>query len=169
MKRTILSLLVIGVILLLLSLFPSGPTDAQPVVQATMTPTAFIYLPLVLKNWTCVPSLISPEEGAVLDNGRTDRLDDIVWDFDWSDCQGATQYHLYVIHSGAPYPVGPVIDDDTIGDSSYHSVCQGCYIIDQNRYGWTWKVRAKVDGQWGGWSETRTFDVEPVNSDPPSP
>jgi hypothetical protein len=30
--------------------------------------------------------------------------------------------------------------------------------------GWTWKVKAYVGGQWGKWSEIRTFDVSP----PPS-
>jgi hypothetical protein len=29
-------------------------------------------------------------------------------------------------------------------------------------YGWTWKVRAYVDGRWGDWSETRIFNVYPV-------
>ena len=165
MKHAVSLLVTIGVVLLLLSLFSSSSTVAHQVVQVTITPTVFSYLPFVAKNWPCIPSLISPEEGSVLDNGRTDGLDDIVWDFDWSDCQGATQYHLYVKHPGA---IGPMINDDTIGDSSCHYVGHG-YIIDRNRYGWIWKVRAKIDGQWGGWSEIRTFDVEPVNSDPPSP
>jgi len=113
----------------------------------------------------CKPTLIAPGEGAVLDNGRTDSLDDIIWDFDWSDCEGATQYHLFVKYPGAG--ISPVIDDDTIKDSSYHSVSPGSYIAEQNRHGWTWKVRAKIGGQWGEWSETRTFDVEPLNTDPP--
>jgi hypothetical protein len=114
----------------------------------------------------CIPDLISPNEGAIMDNGRTDRLDDIIWDFDWSDCIGATQYHLYVMHTGSSLPV---IDDTDISGSSYHYVNPGAYITDANRFDWTWKVKAKVDGQWGDWSEIRTFDVEPVNTDPPSP
>jgi len=101
--------------------------------------------------------LISPEEGEILDNGRTDRLDDIIWDFDWSDCEGATQYHLYVFHLGS---INPVIDNDNIISSSYHAVSHGSYIVEENRYGWTWKVRAKVNGRWGNWSQIRTFDVE---------
>jgi curved DNA-binding protein CbpA len=109
----------------------------------------------------CVPPLISPQEGAVLDNGSTDRQDDIIWNFDWTDCPGATQYHLYVIHSGS---VIPVIDTIVTG-STYHDVSQGSYIADANRLNWTWKVRAQAGGQWGEWSATRTFDVEPVNTD----
>jgi len=114
----------------------------------------------------CVPSLISPAAGAVLDNGRADRQDDIVWDFDWSDCPGATQYHLYVIRATATIPV---IDEPALNNSSYHDVSEGAYIADQNRLGWSWKVRARVDGTWGDWSATRSFDVELLNSDPPSP
>jgi hypothetical protein len=90
----------------------------------------------------------------------------MVWDFDWSDCEGATQYHLYVAsHLSLDHPV---IDDDEVPMSAYHEVWSGSYVIDQNRFGWVWKVRAMVGGQWGEWSELRTFDVEPVDSDPPS-
>jgi hypothetical protein len=113
---------------------------------------------------TCVPQLVSPEEGATLDNGRSDRLDDIVWDFDWSDCEGATEYHLYVKHSQARIPV---IDLDGITTSRYRDVRPSSYIADANRFGWEWKVRAKVGDQWGEWSEIRSFDVELVNTDLP--
>ena len=51
MKRTFL-LSAIGVILLLSSLLVSGPTDASPPLQATITPTVFKYLPFVVKNWS---------------------------------------------------------------------------------------------------------------------
>ena len=108
--------------------------------------------------------LISPEEGAVLDNGRYDRRDDIVWDFDWLDVTGATKYHLYVKHTGSLYPV----IDREIYKSSYHEVGEGSYIIDRNRFNWKWKVRAFIDDMWSDWSEVRSFDVEPINTDPPS-
>ncbi|MCD4766776.1 MAG: hypothetical protein K8R34_09725 [Methanosarcinales archaeon] len=105
--------------------------------------------------------LISPKEDAVMDNGRTDRTDSIIWDFDWSDVKGATEYQLYVIGDTAKYPV----IDRVTSSSSYHHSSPGSYIIESNRYGWTWKVRAQVNGQWGDWSETRTFSVEEVNTD----
>jgi serine/threonine protein kinase len=111
---------------------------------------------------SCIPQLISPIVGALLDNGRTDNMDSIVWDFDWSDCQNATMYHLYVIKTGAALPV---IDINNINNSAYHHVCNQCYIADNNRFDWTWKVRANINGQWGEWSETRSFNVEPTNSD----
>jgi len=110
-----------------------------------------------------IPELISPEEGAVLDNGRTDRLNYVVWDFDWSDCPGATAYHLYVIGATASIPV---IDNAGLTQSAYHTAQLGSYVTDFNRFDWTWKVRAQVGGVWGDWSPERTFDVEPVNTDP---
>jgi len=111
---------------------------------------------------SCIPQLISPMQGAVLDNGRFDKMDDIIWDFDWGDCPNTSMYHLYVIHTGATIPV---IDTNNTNNSSYHHVCSQCYIADNNRNGWTWKVRAYINGQWGEWSEIRTFSAEPANSD----
>lgn len=114
------------------------------------------------------PQLISPENGAVLDNGRTDQSDVIIWDFDWSDVANATRYHIYVIHQGAQYPA----IDNIVNRSSYHSE-RIAYITNQNRFDWTWKVRGcrLCNGgsyTYGPWSEERTFAVEPVNTDPPS-
>jgi len=121
---------------------------------------------IVIPPSLCMPYLISPLEGAIMDNGRTDRADSIVWDFDWSDCPEATQYHLYVKLPGAELPV---IDNQSITSSSYHYDCPGCYISDENRLGWTWKVGVKIGDMWVRWTPTRTFDVEPVNTDPPPP
>lgn len=109
------------------------------------------------------PTLISPKNGAVLDNGRSDGRDSIKWRFDWSDYPGATKYQLYVIHVGSKYPVINI----TVKRSSYNHVSKG-YIIDRNRYNWIWKVRAGTKNSWLNWSEERGFTVEPLNTDPPS-
>jgi hypothetical protein len=109
------------------------------------------------------PKLISPENGAILDNGRTDFQDGIIWDFDWADYDGATEYYLYVEKPGVR---NPVVNLRGITDSSYRQA-RTSYIAGTNRFGWAWKVRAKVDGKWTPWSETRTFDAEPVDTDPP--
>ncbi len=98
----------------------------------------------------------------MLDNGRLDGNDDIVWDFDWSECPGATLYHLYVIGPSAP---NPLIDQPALSEPGLCHVSRS-YILEANRWGWTWKVRAYVDGSWGPWSPTRSFDVEPVDTDP---
>jgi len=145
---------------------PTATATDTPTAKPTATPTPTFTLTPTPASTSCVPSLVPPEEGALLDNGRTDRLDDVVWDFDWSDCEGASRYHLYVIHPGATFPL---IDDANVPVSYYRDVGPGSYIIEANRLGWTWRVRALVGSEWGEWSETRTFDVEPVNTDPPAP
>jgi len=145
---------------------PTATPTGTPTAKPTDTPfPAFTPTPTPAST-SCVPSLVSPEQGALLDNGRTDRLDDIVWDFDWSDCEGASRYHLYVRYPGAR---APVVDNADVPVSSYHLAEPGAYIGDLGRFGWTWRVRAMVGSEWGEWSETRTFDVEPVNTDPPAP
>jgi hypothetical protein len=112
-------------------------------------------------NEECIPSLVSPSEGAVFDNGCSDHSDLIIWNFDWSDCPNVTRYHLYVIHSTATIPV---IDNSNISRSYYTREDYG-YISNQNCFNWKCKVRAMINGQWGRWSEERTFDVEPLNTD----
>jgi WD40 repeat protein len=109
-----------------------------------------------------VPRLVAPSPGALMDNSRQDRRDGISWEFDWSDVPGATAYHLYVI---GPTALNPVINRDGLVVSGYHHESRG-YIV--RLKGWRWKVRAMVDGAWGPWSEERTFDVEPVDQDPPT-
>ena len=129
----------IGALLLIfgttLYIIPTTPNTRTPTPTDTQPPAGTL---------ACVPSLTSSKAGAELDNGRTDKLDDIIWDFDWSDCEGATQYHLFVVHEGAQFPI---IDDSAITSSSYHYVSQGGYIADQNRFNWTWRARAMVNGQ----------------------
>ena len=106
------------------------------------------------------PNLISPAEGAVLDNGCDDKSNKLVWDFDWSDVRGATQYHLYVKSATA---VNPVIDTEMTTSSYHHE--NFSYITNSNRLNWKWKVRAYADNYWTEWSDERSFDVEPLNTD----
>ncbi len=130
-----------------------SPSDSEPVYTSSPVSAS---VPLT-------PRLISPDAGAVLDNGRKDYLDDLVWDFDWSACEGATRYHLYVRH---PYALNIAIDDDTLTSCHFNYISQS-HVPQGNDLDWTWKVRAMVNGEWSEWSETRTFDVEPVSTDPP--
>jgi hypothetical protein len=101
-----------------------------------------------------IPKLLSPPDGATLDNGPAPT----VWSFHWSEVPGATLYNLYVFHSGSLYPR----INTTISSLSFDVSNKGSSIADTNRYGWTWKVRALVNGQYGAWSETWTFNVGPI-------
>jgi M6 family metalloprotease-like protein len=72
---------------------------------------------------------------------------------------GASEYEVRVESPGGT----PVID--TVTTLCWHHREDDAYVIDGNRWGWKWKVRAKVDGVWGPWSEEWTFDLEPLDSD----
>ncbi|MGV0024063.1 hypothetical protein [Phormidesmis priestleyi] len=110
------------------------------------------------------PKLISPTNRAVLDNGCEDASNDVSWTFEWSSPTGdVTRSHLYVIGPGTNKPV---INKSNIRGTSYTEKGVGAYIVNQNRRGWRWKVRALLGGQvWTDWSEEKTFDVEPLNTD----
>jgi len=110
-----------------------------------------------------IPVLISPSNGAVLDNGCNPNreADGIIWEFAWSAVPGATRYHLIVQHLGAALPV---IDVFTSA-SSYRYESAGAYIIEANRFDWQWKVEAEANGRFGSYSPSATFNVEPPNAD----
>lgn len=50
------------------------------------------------------------------------------------------------------------IETAGIYDSSFGKQLNG-YVGSHNLRGWTWKVRARVDGQWQPWSDARPFSV----------
>jgi hypothetical protein len=116
-----------------------------------------------------VPTLYSPEEGAILDNGRMDRKDFIKWRFIWGRVVGASKYNLYVKHVGSYFPIiNTELTDFNRSLFMYYDFEEyGSYIANKNRFNWRWKVRAYVDEAWWDWSEERSFDVEPVNTDLP--
>lgn len=109
-----------------------------------------------------VPQLQTPAEGAVLDNGCVQGNDSLVWDFDWSDVPGATEYHLFVQHQGSPFAQ---IDDSVLTQSSFHYSQVATYTSDLAA--WHWWVRAKVDGAFRNWGGPLDFTVEPANTDCP--
>ena len=111
------------------------------------------------------PTLLLPQNNAVMDNnceGNTEAKD---WNFSWSSVPGATRYHIYVIHTGA---ANPAVDTIVFATSFYYGPTG--WIPNENLEGWTWKVRAGNDSNlWSNWSSVRTFTVEPLNTDCPCP
>jgi hypothetical protein len=108
---------------------------------------------------SCVVQLIEPTSKAVLKQiRRSNGTIEIIWEFRWRDCPEARRYHLQVMRPQAP---DPLINDDNLPHAEYlyRSSPPGNGVT--NRKGWTWTVRAYVDGRWGNWSEPRTFDVAP--------
>jgi hypothetical protein len=110
------------------------------------------------------PSPIAPVNGAIMDNGCTNRSNGITWTFRWTEPMlGVTRYHLYVF---APNSQNPAIDRSDITSTTYRDRSPGSYIAEQNRRGWRWRVRALLNNQfWTDWSDESSFDVEPLNTD----
>ena len=153
MKARIVSLLCIHGALLAACASPGAPS------QAPADPVRVSNVPAQVS----APVLMSPANGAVLDNGCNPNrdADGIIWVFAWSAVPGATRYHLIVQHLDAALPV---IDVFTSA-SSYRSESAGAYIIEANRFNWQWKVEAQANGQFGSHSPGATFSVEPLNAD----
>src|SRR5687767_12175665 len=103
----------------------------------------------------CVPQVMSPVGSAVIDNGANQaQCSDVVeWTFQWSRCANASNYQLFVKH---PSAVNPVIDLSNIGTASYNYE-DGGWIPGAYQEGWQWRVRARVKGKWGQWSEWGIF------------
>jgi hypothetical protein len=95
------------------------------------------------------------------DNGCYNHSDPMVWEFDWADVPGATQYQLYVKNEGATYPA---LNNVVVYNSEYTEISYS-YTIAYT--GWYWQVRALVDGAWTEYSEKTYFEVEPINTDCP--
>ncbi len=108
------------------------------------------------------PVPVRPAADAVLDNGRTDLTDGLTWAFAWSEVPNADRYELYVRNAGAS---NPVLDADTLTATSFRFQRLGYVFGPHWLTGWSFRVRAEVNGSWGPWSESREFEVEPQNTD----
>lgn len=115
--------------------------------------TEQLFIPFVTKPY-CVPTLISPEEGSIMDNGDDGS---IVWEFTWSECPGAGGYLIYVKLATA---TSLLVNHGTLVPR-YVFASVDTYIAEHNLQGWTWKVRASTGHELWPWSQVRTFDVEP--------
>ena len=98
------------------------------------------------------PSLISPDDTATLNDNTPS--------FDWTDVAGAAQYELMVDNSSSFD--SPEIHRTNLAASSYtaaSSLADGLYY---------WKVRARdAAGNWGQYSEVRSFTID--TQGPPAP
>ena len=119
-----------------------------------------ILLPLAIHGQNQAPVLTWPQEGAVLDNGCSNQTDMQTWDFSWEVAEGADRYQLFVQRLGSQFPmINKMVKDTSFTDS------RRGYVTPQNSDGWTWRVRALVNGKWTKWSTLRSFSVEPIDTD----
>lgn len=109
---------------------------------------------------SCVPKLITPNASSVMDNGCANQQDIQEWSFDWEECQGADQYELLVQKETAQYPA-----ISTVTIESQFSEKKIAYVVDRNREGWQWRVRARINGAWSDWSPYQQFQIEPLDTD----
>jgi hypothetical protein len=108
------------------------------------------------------PVPLEPVAGAVLDNGRADMFDETAWSFAWTPCPGASQYWIVALREGAP---SAAISERV--RATRHEETGRSYVPESELEGWSWRVRAEVDGAWQPWSVGSAFRVEPPGSDPP--
>jgi len=124
----------------------------------------------IIANWdkifptptkvACVPALVVPGDNAVLPQRLPDEKFALNWTFGWKVCPEATKYHLFVI---GPTASNPIVNEDSLTSATYQFQRSHGQISKSKTQGWTWKVRAYADGQWGQWSEVRKFNVTPAN------
>ncbi len=107
------------------------------------------------------PSLFFPRPGETLRNGYSNHSASVTTAFTWSEVPSATAYQLYAKHSSAANPA----INETVRVPQF-SRTDTSYVADHFRIGWTWKVRAFINGQWGAWSEERALQYEPMNANP---
>lgn len=106
--------------------------------------------------------LLSPAEGAELDNGCDTADDPIDWEFSWEPFDGAVGYWLQVYNESEEITL---IDDDAILDTTTtYPFSPESWFDGEDLTGWTWRVCALVDDVWTEWSE-RSFTIEPLNTD----
>lgn len=118
-----------------------------------------------------VPRLMSPEKNEILDNGcrrevRQSCTERVFWRFEWTFIPNASEYELYVISE----PKGPrdkrflrAKTQPLIRrklKTNFYEFKNNGVVVWGNNYLWSWKVRAKFNGMWTTWSETRNFIVE---------
>ena len=93
----------------------STKADAVPMAQKTL-PTS--------GSSGNIPKLIFPSNGDIMNDGRVGNQ---VWDFDWTDVEGASEYQLYVI--GNPNTaINPIINTTT-ASSYYQRVKSGSVVL----------------------------------------
>ncbi len=107
------------------------------------------------------PRLLFPVPNGVMENGCSNYSANKTESFTWAGVASATAYLIAVRHVNAATPV--IAEVVTVPAFSRTS---NSYVADHNRTGWTWQVRARINGEWGNWSEVRAFQYGPLDANP---
>jgi hypothetical protein len=118
------------------------------------------------------PALSSPQVNAVLDNGCDYGDNGLEWNFSWSQVPSAAYYQIQILNGNDMFRrLSEIIESNTWRYSCNSEDQESCNIED-SLDDFSWRVRAgygdKADSIWGEWSEIRSFQVEPLNTDCPA-
>lgn len=102
-------------------------------------------------------TLFSPATDELADNGNASGTDGIVWKFLWSSIEGAQAYELVVRAPGSDQD-----EIQTVTKKPFFKFATKGFVPNELRKGWTYKVRALINGQWTVWT-VGSFDVAPVS------
>ncbi len=105
------------------------------------------------------PRLVSPLRDSVMDNGCSNDTNATEWIFQWSSCAAADRYHVEISDSSGLY-----LTNDKLPTPAFDYRLND-YIANFDDSHWTWRVRARLNGDWGPWTPSQSFRVEPVNTD----
>jgi hypothetical protein len=117
------------------------------------------------------PELLYPRENTLMDNGCDSANDPIQWDFRWSQVEGANQYEIEILDGQDELVISQTTEayEFSFECSDNSNEFPGCVIYASDYRNWHWRVRAgnadHGDILWNDWSETRSFNVEPLNTD----
>tara|TARA_R110000868_G_scaffold304437_21_gene565404 strand:+ start:36335 stop:37777 length:1443 start_codon:yes stop_codon:yes gene_type:complete len=104
------------------------------------------------------PTIYHPQTSALLSSVSPNNSTNYTWTFDWSDIPGAQTYEIRLNN-----PSQQNVFDYHVRESKY-VYNQTVPILSSNLNGWSWQVRAAVDGKIGLWSELFYFNVEPART-----
>ena len=112
-----------------------------------------------------VPQLLAPENNATMPQLNNPNCNGFRWEFGWKEMvdmgSAVPQYKIRISRSGN------IVKEETVAANTY--IYESCQPVGDNTLsGWTWKVQAQDKaGNWSGWSDPRSFSVEPMA--PPIP
>lgn len=107
------------------------------------------------------PKLLAPAPGAALANFGAAPGPAVSWEFRWTAVNGASKYHVQVSRVGAAQPL---FNRDDLKLPKFKGTIRSKF-PESSLDGWTWKVRAFVNGRWNDWSESQPFRIDASQKD----